>query len=257
MNPFLLFPIVLAYVFFLLFVFGLLLCCLYSQYAKRRSISRAYSSYENASKMANSGNLAIENYVKMEPTCNKICNIWLLAKKISPYLYGLCRYYSVLIGKFPSQRVRNFLMRKCFCMDISPRAVLYGGFEVRSPWNIHIGEAVIGVGALLDGRSGIRIEDRVCLAQNVKLFTLQHNVNDSYFSVVGGNIIIEEYSWISSGTTILPGITVGKGAVLASGAVATKNLEPYGIYAGIPAKKISERNHNLNYETCNGYWHFY
>lgn len=56
---------------------------------------------------------------------------------------------------------------------------------------------------------------------------------------------------------MLPGITVGKGAVLASGAIATKDLEEYGVYAGIPAKKISERNRDLEYETCHGYWHFY
>lgn len=48
-------------------------------------------------------------------------------------------------------------MRKYLCLDISPKAVLYGGFEMRSPWNIHIGEAVVGVGALLDGRSSIQI----------------------------------------------------------------------------------------------------
>ena len=77
-------------------------------------------------------------------------------------------------------------MRKCLCLDISPKAVLYGGFEMRSPWNIHIGEAVIGVGALLDGRRGIWIDNRVCLAQNVKIFTLQHDVNDVHFAAVGG-----------------------------------------------------------------------
>ena len=77
------------------------------------------------------------------------------------------------------------------------------------------------------------------------------------FQHVGGSVELEEYSWISSGTTVLPGIIVGRGAVLASGAIATKSLEDYGVYAGIPAKKISERNQNRDYETSNGYWHFY
>lgn len=60
---------------------------------------------------------------------------------------------------------------------------------MRSPWNIHIGEAVIGVGALLDGRCGIHIANRVCLAQNVKIFTLQHDVNDTHFSARGGGVL--------------------------------------------------------------------
>ncbi len=254
MRIFLLLPIVMAYILFVLFLAGWLVCCLYSRYAKRKlKLSNAGSK----SMLTNPSDFSLENHTNKESIQKKRKAIRSLSKCINPYIYGLCRYYSILIGRFPSQRVRNFLMRKCFCMDISPKTVLYGGFEMRSPWNIHVGEAVIGVGALLDGRKGIYIADRVCLAQNVKIFTLQHDVNDSNFIAVGEGVILEEYSWISSGTTVLPGVTVGKGAVLASGAIATKNLEPYGVYAGIPAKKISERNHNLNYETCREYWHFY
>lgn len=236
------FPILILYFIFYMFLIGFFICTVYSRYSKLRLKQKSTSSLE------------VSNNKKVVANNNKYRGV---IGKINEYLYGLCRYYTILIGRFPSHRVRNFLMRKCFCMDISPKTVLYGGFEIRSPWNIHIGESVVGVGALLDGRKGIYIQDRVCLAQNVKLFTLQHDINDSHFGAVGGDITLEEYSWISSGTTVLPGINVGKGAVLASGAIATKDLEPYGVYAGIPAKKISERTHNLDYECCHGYWHFY
>lgn len=178
-------------------------------------------------------------------------------KSINDYLYGLSRYYSILIGRIPSHRVRKFLMRHILCLNISKRTVLYGGFEIRSPWNISIGDAVIGVNALLDGRRGITIHDNVCLAQNVKLYTMQHDINDSNFSAVGAPIEIQSHAWISSGTTILPGCDVGEGCVLASGAIATKKLDAFCVYAGIPAKKISERSKDLNYKTVNGYWHFY
>lgn len=77
------------------------------------------------------------------------------------------------------------------------------------------------------------------------------------FRLMGGVIEIHPYAWVSSGTTVLPGIEIKEGAVLASGALATGDLDTYGVYAGIPARKISERSHDLDYETCNGYWHFY
>ncbi|WP_144362950.1 hypothetical protein V6B71_03450 [Mediterraneibacter gnavus] len=195
-------PIVILYILFFLFAVGLLLCSFYARYSKRRSsvnIDQSTLNKANRVDMEN-GHMRTESVQAM-----KRSKIRSVAKAINLYLYGLCRYYSILIGRLPSQRVRNFLMRTVFRMDISPKAVLYGGFEIRSPWNIHIGKSVIGVGALLDGRSGIRIEDRVCLAQNVKLFTLQHDVNNPHFAAVGGRITLEEYSWISSGTTVLPG----------------------------------------------------
>lgn len=71
---------------------------------------------------------------------------------------------SIAIGRIPSHHIRKCLARHILCLDIHPEAVLYGGFELRSPWNISIGRSVLGVGALLDGREGIIIEDNVCLA---------------------------------------------------------------------------------------------
>lgn len=153
---------------------GLFFCTVYSRYSKLRLKQKSKPSTD------------IKDTKETVASTNKHGKYRRVLGKVNEYLYGLCRYYTILIGRFPSQRMRNFLMRKCFCMDISPKAVLYGGFEIRSPWNIHIGEAVIGVGALLDGRQGIHIHDRVCLAQNIKLFTLQHDVDDSHFGVVGG-----------------------------------------------------------------------
>ena len=59
---------------------------------------------------------------------------------------------------------------------------------------------------------------------------------------------IKDRCWISGDTTILPGVTSGEGCVIASGAVVTTDCEPYGIYAGIPAKRIGERTKNVFYK---------
>lgn len=145
-------------------------------------------------------------------------------------------------------------------MNISRNAVIYGGCEFRSPWNIFIGKGVIGNNCILDGRYGIRIDDDVCLGSDVYIWTAQHNVNDRHFSTDGktGPVNIKQYAWIASRSTILPNINIGKGAVVASGSVVTKDCEGYGIYAGIPRKKISNRTVDLEYETVNDmYWRFY
>lgn len=164
-----------------------------------------------------------------------------------------------MIGRIPSNRVRVFLLKVIFCMKIAKKAVVYGGFEIRSPWNIELGQCVIGVNALLDGRNGIVIKDHVCLAQNVSIYTEQHDINDRLFRTngKGGTVVVDELAWISSRTIVLPKVHVGKGAVLAAGAVATKNMEPYSVYAGVPAKKIAQRNEEIDYRVVDEYWHFY
>jgi acetyltransferase-like isoleucine patch superfamily enzyme len=54
-------------------------------------------------------------------------------------------------------------------------------------------------------------------------------------------VTIEEDAWVRANVTVLKGVTIGRGAIIAAGAVVTKNVEPYAIYAGIPAQKISQR----------------
>lgn len=182
-----------------------------------------------------------------------------LKKNVDSYLYGLARYLSILVGKIPSMRIRKWFLRNIFAMELDKRCVIYGGCEFRSPWNIKLGRCIVGVGSILDGRNGIVIEDDVCLATEVYIWTEQHDVNDSYFRCndKGGPVLLQSHSWLSSRTTILPNVTVGRGTVISCGAVVSKNCDNYGIYAGIPAKKMRERNHDLKYILGDEYWHFY
>ena len=87
----------------------------------------------------------------------------------------------------------------------------------------------------------------------------QHDINDPWFESrnSGGKVIVANRAWLSSRTTVLPKVVVGEGAVLASGGLAVKNLEPYGVYGGVPAKKIGTRNQNLKYEFSGAYLPFY
>lgn len=246
MIMFFLIPAVIFYLFILLYLCAFLICAVVCKREKNHAINYTQKTVGNT--------VESPNRAKKKGMISRIYS------KLYPYFYGLIRYMSIFVGKIPSHRIRKFVLRKIFCMRIDPNAIIYGGFEIRSPWNISIGRSVIGVGALLDGRKGIVIEDDVCLAQSVSVYTEQHDINDPMFRTnqKGGTVIIKKHAWISSKTTILPKCVVEEGCVIASGATLTKSTVPYGIYAGLPAKLISRRESPMNY-TLGGknYWHFY
>ena len=143
------------------------------------------------------------------------------------------------------------MLRHVYLMKIAKTAVLYGGFEIRAPWNIEIGDGtVIGDESKLDGRNGLVIGKNANFSTGVWIWTEQHDLNDPFFysNNKGGTVVIGDRAWISSRTTILPRVSIGEGCVIAAGAVITKDCEAFGIYGGIPGKKIGERSHDLRYE---------
>ena len=167
------------------------------------------------------------------------------------YLAGLTRYNLILVGKIPSYFIRKILYKFVFRMKISMKTTIGGGCEIRSPWNISIGKSTIMTGCLLDGRSKIQIGDNVVFGSFVHVWTMEHDMDDPYFRTLEHNkqpVIIENRAWICSDSTILPGVHIGEGAVVASRACVTKDCEPFTVYGGVPAKKIKDRNRNLKYE---------
>lgn len=129
--------------------------------------------------------------------------------------------------------------------------------DLKAPQNIYIGEhSQIGPHSLFwTTRAKISIGNYVLMGPNVNIITGDHRVD-----VVGKHIIevsdyekipendadvvIKDGVWIASRVTILKGVTVGEGAVVAAGAVVNKDIEPYSIYGGIPARKIGNRFDN-------------
>lgn len=177
-----------------------------------------------------------------------------LKNSIVGFFDGCTRYAMKKTGQIPSFTVRKFLYRTVFRMRIAKGAVIYSGCEFRNPWHITIGKSTIGPGTILDGRRGLVIGNYACTGNNAKIWTLQHDVQDPMFGAVGGKVVVEDYAWVASGSTVLPGRKIGKGAVIASGSIVTKDCQPYGIYAGIPAVKKGERNQDLRYTLDSANW---
>lgn len=108
--------------------------------------------------------------------------------------------------------------------------------------NISIGDGtIIGERCFLDGRAKLKIGNNVDIASEVLIYNSEHNVNDPDFRPVSEEVVIEDYVFIGPRAIILPGVKIGKGAVVAAGAVVTKNIEAGKIVGGVPASLISER----------------
>lgn len=168
--------------------------------------------------------------------------------------------YFKIVGYIPSHHIRRFIYKYVFKMTIGKGTVIYYGLEARNPWNIIIGNRCsIGDKVILDAREKIVIEDNVNISTGAWIWTVQHDVNSEKFETAGEEkpIHIEDYAWVSSRTTILPGANIKKGDVIAAGAVLVKPCNsPYAIYGGVPAKEIGVRNNKLQYNLTEKYRHF-
>lgn len=174
------------------------------------------------------------------------------------YLYDSLKFTLLQwIGKIPSQLLRHFLYTKLYHLTIGEGTVIYNSCHIRDAHRIVIGNHTsIGDQSVLDGRGGLTIGNSVNLSTAAWIWTAQHDLNDPGFAGMSAPVVIEDYAWISSRSTILPGVTIGRGAVVAAGAVVTKSVAPYEIVGGVPAKKIGERDRNLEYQlgSCIAFW---
>lgn len=167
----------------------------------------------------------------LEYVVNSICphiHFWTVRKKI----LSLSR---LKIGK------HSFVMRQCYIMQAN---------------KLKIGEySHINRGCLIDARGGITIGDNVSISHNVNIVSGSHDANTKDFMGIFKPIVINDYAWLGVGCTVLQGVEIGKGAIVAAGSVVTKSVPPFDIVAGVPARKIGIRRKDLDYH-CNGWLPF-
>ncbi len=172
---------------------------------------------------------------------------------------ALVAYWNYLFNRwlmyFPWMALRLWLVRMHMHKLGSHTSILMG-LELRKGKNIEVGNhCVINRGVLLDGRGGkLFIGNNVDIAQETNIWTLEHDVHDDYHRDKGADVHIEDYVWIASRVTILPGVTIGRGAVVAAGSVVTKDVPPMTIVGGIPAKVIGQRRSQLLYQLHHRPW---
>ena len=130
------------------------------------------------------------------------------------------------------------LMRELFYNQIGENSIVYNQLTVVRPKNVKIGKNVTVMnGALMMSAGGITLEDNVLIAANVQLISNNHDPYDRYV-ITCKPILIKEGAWVGAGATILPGVTVGKHAIIGANSVVSKNIPDYAVAVGCPAKVI-------------------
>jgi acetyltransferase-like isoleucine patch superfamily enzyme len=167
----------------------------------------------------------------------------LVAGSLAAYLYN------DWFGRIPSRRIRALYLHRYLGRFGSDSAVqLHCRFL--NGRKVHLGDRnVINFGCLFDGRRhAIRTGNDVSIGPEASILTLGHDPQSSQFADRGGDVTIGDYVWIGYRAIILPGLTLGRGAVIAAGAVVTKDVPAFAIVGGVPAAQIGERNPDLQYE---------
>ena len=131
---------------------------------------------------------------------------------------------------------------RAFGAKIGKGLVIKNNVIIKSPWYLTIGDDCwLGEGCWIDNLDRVTIGSNVCISQGAMLLTGNHDYTNPAMPYRNAPISIEDGAWIGAQTTVCPGVTVHRNAILTVGSVATKDMEANGIYQGNPAVKIRER----------------
>lgn len=146
-------------------------------------------------------------------------------------------------------KIRNQKIKVDFKL-IGNNVEIMTGSKFGDAKNIEIGNNVyIGPNGFYNGHGGIKIGSGTILSHRVSIMTINHNYNSDNLrsipydsKVIYKPVIIGENVWIGSNVNIIPGITIGEGVVIGMGSVVTKDIPPFLVVGGNPAKVIKKRN---------------
>jgi acetyltransferase-like isoleucine patch superfamily enzyme len=172
--------------------------------------------------------------------------------KAQAYYLGLA-FVNTLHGLLPFA-LRPLLYRACG-FRVHRDATIQGGVRFFHVGRLEVGEGtLVNRGVLLDNRAGITIGRQVSIAHDARIYTLGHDVHDPRFAAKGRPVRIDDFAVIFAAAMVMPGVTLGRGAVVMAGAVVTKDVPPMRIVGGNPARDLGERRSEPAYALRRRYW---
>ena len=160
-----------------------------------------------------------------------------------------------VICRIPSFWLRHAWYRKVLGVRLGDGSAIfmgcylwfYGVRDIRRG-RLQIGERCrINRNCCLDVRGSLVIGSDVSISPEVVILTAGHDYEDPDFSLNHGPVVVDDHAWIGTRAMIMPGVTVGKGAVVAAGAVVTRNVEPGAVVGGVPARVLGNRHLDPKY----------
>jgi maltose O-acetyltransferase len=154
-----------------------------------------------------------------------------------------------VVGRIPSHGIRLFLYRHLLRMEVGEKTSIHRNCRFYFPPGVRIGaHTIVNRDVVLDGRMGLVIGDNVSVSEGSAIITLEHDPDSLTFANRGQKVVVEDRVFIGMRAMILPGVVLGEGSVVAAGAVVTRDVAPFQIVAGVPARVIGQRRQDLAYE---------
>ena len=134
------------------------------------------------------------------------------------------------------------MLLRAFGAKMGPHCHFYPKSKVWAPWNLICEDQVTaGNGAEIYNPSPMTLGSHAILSQESYLCGATHDYDDPAYPLIAFTMHLGAYSWVCARASVAPGANVGEGAVLGLGSVATRDLEPWTVYAGVPAMKVKQR----------------
>lgn len=145
-------------------------------------------------------------------------------------------------------KLRMFIYKKILGLNIGENSIIWCGNIFNDITDTKIGKnVIIGPNNVFLIRGGIDIGNNVNLSGFSFFISQSHNYNDPYGHTTIAKIVIKDNAWVATASTILPGVIIGEGAVVAAGSVVVRNVPNYAVVAGNPAKIVGKRNKEIKY----------
>ncbi len=164
-----------------------------------------------------------------------------LSDRLRRLAWHACWLILYRISPRPFHGWRSLLLR-LFGATMGPHCHFYPSSRIWAPWNLECADQVTaGDNAEIYNPAPMRFGSHAIVSQGAYLCGATHDYDDPAFPLLAYEASFGAYSWICARAVVSPGVQVGDGAVLGLASVATRNLEPWGVYAGIPATRIKDR----------------
>lgn len=177
-------------------------------------------------------NVKLKHYYYTEPKPHHL-------KRVCWYIvnHTLFRW---LVGT-PLRYERNLLLR-LFGARIPLKSLIYPSCDIWAPWNLEVGEySCVGPNTQLYNKAPIVIGDNVVVSQGAYLCTASHDITDPHHALITASITVCDWAWVAADAFVGMGVTIGEGAVVGARGCVFKDVEPWTVVGGNPAKMISKR----------------
>ena len=155
--------------------------------------------------------------------------------------WNICHALLYRTSPRPMHAWRSMLLR-LFGAKLGPNCHFYPHSKVWAPWNLICAESVgVGDGAEIYNPAPMTLGSHFILSQEGYLCGATHDYDDPAFPLMAYAMDFGAYAWVCARASVGPGVSMGEGAVLGLGAVATRSLEAWTVYAGVPAVRVKDR----------------